>query len=108
MVAERVEEPSIDGLVQELWAALERTRAARSDAQRVAREAVAVRLGDALQAAMRALEATIVEQRDWLDANRMDKRYARRRAAFVGETLRQHAAAGEALERAAGMLTWRS
>lgn len=107
MVALTVER-TIDDLISELDAKVRAATMARSEAQRFAREAVAIRAGDQVQAAMIELEETICTQRDWLDANRADHRYPRRRAEFVGETLRRHAAAGEALERAAGTLTWRS
>lgn len=112
MVAQAVEVPVIDRLIGELGEAVKRAAAARSKPQQVAREAVAIRIGDELHAAWLALEAELCGQRDWIDAHRRDAppdpRFAARWDEFWSETVRQHAEAGAALQRAAGTLTWRS
>lgn len=111
MVAETVA-LAIDDLIDELDARVLSATKARSDKQRAAREAVAIRVGDALHDAWLAHEEVLCGQRDWIDAHRRDNqpdfRFADRWDEFWTVTVRQHAAAGEALERAAGTLTWRS
>ena len=48
---------------------------------------------------MIVLEAQLSVKRDWLDANRSDPRYARRREKFFDEDVRLHAQYGDTLER---------